>query len=67
MMENQNQKQKTGLLIQLKLDERLTERALLILVSTFLSFSGGAFYASLDNIQESNLPVENTKLVPPRS
>lgn len=63
----ESQKQKTCLIIQLQLDEKLVERVLIIFISAFLSFTGGAFYTSFNNIQEPNLTTESTKLIPSKN
>ena len=59
----ENQKQTTGLLIKLQLDEKLTERLLIILISSFLSFIGGMTYTSKNDIEEPSLTADKAKII----
>lgn len=59
----EKQKQTTGLSIKLQLDEKLTERLLIILISSFLSFYGGMIYTPQNDIEEPNLAADKTKVI----
>lgn len=59
------EKEQSGMSVNLRLTEALTEKVLTILLSSFLSFSSGVVYANYhdSNLSISSPPRENTNVV----
>lgn len=61
-----NEKQKTSLIVKIQLGEKLVEKLLIVLISSFLSFTGGTIYASQNIFQESDLSLDKTTVISPK-